>query len=89
MDFGMMTKKSQSLSINTIIVAALALVVLVILILVFTGKIKDFSSTLESCAAKQGDCLSKTACTGTKVKIPNTECEKTSGNICCIQVLGT
>ena len=85
----MLTKKSQSLSINTIIVAALALVVLVVLIMVFTGKIRIFSSTLESCAAKQGECLSKTECTGNKVQIPNTECDKTAGKICCVQILAT
>ena len=38
-----MNKKSQSISINTIIVAAIALAVLVVLFIVFTGRFKIFS----------------------------------------------
>ena len=38
-----MFKKSQSISINTIIVAAIALAVLVVLFMIFTGRFKIFS----------------------------------------------
>ncbi|MBI2557967.1 hypothetical protein HYW20_01485 [Candidatus Woesearchaeota archaeon] len=38
-----MLKKSQSISINTIIIAAIALAVLVVLFIVFTGRFKIFS----------------------------------------------
>lgn len=38
-----MRKKSQSISINTIIIAAIALAVLVVLFIVFTGRFKIFS----------------------------------------------
>ena len=38
-----MHKKSQSISINTIIIAAIALAVLVVLFVVFTGRFKIFS----------------------------------------------
>ena len=38
-----MLKKSQSISINTLIVAAIALAVLVVLFVVFTGRFKIFS----------------------------------------------
>ena len=40
-------KKSQSLSINTIIIAAIGLAVLVVLFLVFTGRFKIFSEGIE------------------------------------------
>ena len=36
-------KKAQSISINTIIVAAIALIVLVVLIAIFTGRLGDFN----------------------------------------------
>ena len=38
-----MNKKGQSISINTIIIAAIALAVLVVLFIVFTGRFKIFS----------------------------------------------
>ncbi|MDP3766222.1 MAG: hypothetical protein Q8R04_06950 [Nanoarchaeota archaeon] len=38
-----MFRKSQSISINTIIIAAIALAVLVVLFVVFTGRFKIFS----------------------------------------------
>ena len=39
-----MDKKSQGISINTIIIAAIALIVLVVLIAIFTGKIGGFTA---------------------------------------------
>lgn len=38
-----MSKKGQSISINTIIIAAIALAVLVVLFVIFTGRISLFS----------------------------------------------
>ena len=38
-----MSKKAQSISINTIIIAAIALAVLVVLFVIFTGRISLFS----------------------------------------------
>ncbi len=40
------TKKGQSLSLNVIIVAALALIVLVVLIAIFTGRISIFDRSV-------------------------------------------
>lgn len=42
-------KKSQGLSLTTIIIAALVLIVLVLLILIFTGRINMFRSEVETC----------------------------------------
>lgn len=85
-------KKSQGMPINVIIVAALALIVLVVLAAIFTGRVKIFSESLQSCTAKQGSCE---LYSGTQPKCPssnqamitNTDCEK--GKICCIQVFDT
>jgi len=45
-----MQRKSQSISINTIIIAAIALAVLVVLFLVFTGRFKMFSEGVRESA---------------------------------------
>ncbi|MBI2647287.1 hypothetical protein HYW99_02315 [Candidatus Woesearchaeota archaeon] len=50
-----MAKKGQSISINTIIVAAIALAVLVVLFAIFTGRMGSFSrgvSETDTCAQK-------------------------------------
>jgi len=50
-----MNKKGQSISINTIIVAAIALTVLVVLFAIFTGRLGIFSTGVkdtDTCAQK-------------------------------------
>ena len=42
-----MHKKAQSISINTIIIAAIALAVLVVLFVIFTGRFKIFSEDVD------------------------------------------
>ncbi len=84
--------KSQSISINVIIVAVLALIVLLVVAAIFTGRIKIFSEALESCSSKQGKCESGLICPENAVKVkakcPETDEEKNKGkNICCVQVI--
>jgi hypothetical protein len=79
-----MLKRKADLSVNVIIVAALALVVFVVLAAIFTNKTRDFSSTLSSCTSKQGQCLA--SCEGGSM-IGNTDCEKEKpGTSCCVKV---
>lgn len=50
-----MSKKGQSISINTIIVAAIALAVLVVLFAIFTGRLGGFTKGVQetdTCAQK-------------------------------------
>lgn len=42
-----MDKKGQGLSLNTIIIAALALIVLVVIVMIFTGRIGIFSTGVQ------------------------------------------
>ena len=42
-----MPRKAQSISINTIIIAAIALAVLVVLFVIFTGRFKIFSEDVD------------------------------------------
>jgi len=90
----MRNRKSQGLSLNVIIVAAIVLVVLIVLWSIFTGKIGGFSKELQEC---RGQCLSEDVCKYPKgVKDPQAECGNRinlgvgyyqwnlGGNVCCI-----
>lgn len=92
--------KKADLSINLIIVAIIALLVLVVSIFIFSGKMKIFGNSSDSCASKGGkctssgytsDCIKFGTCecpesVGTNaIFISGTDCEKNSA-ICCKQV---
>lgn len=53
-------KKAQGISINVIIVAAIALLVLVILSVIFIGRLGTFSSSVGECENKGGSCVLST-----------------------------
>ena len=85
--------KSQGMPVNVIIIAALALIVLVVLAAIFTGKLRIFSTTLESCAAKQGECDVGPLCPTNKAMVTGTNCPETAQDkqspkkgICCVTV---
>jgi len=52
-----MSKKAQGISINVIIVAAVALLVLVVLSVIFLGRLGIFGSQVGQCENKGGQCL--------------------------------
>ena len=56
-------KKSQGLSLNTIIVGLIVLVVLVVLIAIFTGSFTKFSIGATSCSSSGGVCTLATSIT--------------------------
>lgn len=45
-------KKAQGMSLNVVIIAAIALIILVVLVLIFTGKTKFFSKTATDTSAQ-------------------------------------
>lgn len=51
-----MSKKGQSISINTIIIAAIALAVLVVLFYIFTGRLGSFSKGVGETASCENSC---------------------------------
>jgi hypothetical protein len=55
-------KKAQSISINTIIVAAIALIVLIVIILIFTGNLRGFRENTDSCIKNGGECIPEGTC---------------------------
>ncbi|MBI2647080.1 hypothetical protein HYW99_01265 [Candidatus Woesearchaeota archaeon] len=90
-----MNKKGQSISINTIIIAAIALAVLVVLFVIFTGRIGIFSkgvgetaSCENACKAigmTRGDTSSKLLCDEDKTRkyIPGTYSDIGTPYCCC------
>ncbi|NTV22836.1 MAG: hypothetical protein HGA85_00485 [Nanoarchaeota archaeon] len=52
-------KKAQSISINTIIVAAIALVVMILVIVIFTTNITGFRRSAGSCQSQRGVCIAQ------------------------------
>ena len=52
-------KKAQGLSVDTIIIAAIALLVLVILSVIFIGRIGTFGQSADRCENKGGRCFSE------------------------------
>ena len=80
-------RKSQGLSINVVIIIALALIVFVVLTAIFTGRVRIFSQTLEDCESKQGRC--DIGCKVNEAKITGAKCSTKEKPICCIQILDT
>ena len=86
-----MHNKGQSISINTIIIAAIALAVLVVLFIVFTGRFKIFSEAVGETASCQNSCkslamspsqsLNKESCSGTYA--PGSYKDVPPGSVCC------
>ena len=54
-----MPKKGQGMSMNVIIIAALALIVLVVLGVIFMGKTASFRKQTDTCSANAGTCIDK------------------------------
>jgi len=67
MAFRNLNSKSQGISLNTIIIAAIALIVLVVLVAIFTGRMGIFIKETDKC---KGICYdTKEQCSGTYDKV--------------------
>lgn len=82
-------RKAQGLSMNTIIIAALALLVLTVLAMVFMSRSSIFVSESGKCTTNGGVCTSaEDGCPDGMVRAPQDgtmSCEDSGeGDICCI-----
>ena len=68
------------MSIQLVVVAAIALIILVVVVLLFTGKFKVFGTGLQKCSNKNGICES--ACESNEAKLPDTDCPQ----FCCVDL---
>ena len=92
-----MRKKAQGLSMNVIIIAAIALIVLVVMVAIFTGRMGNFARETDSCERNKGMCLDASdplACIGTydsKIskpcyKLENSKTVVDTDKMCCISI---
>jgi hypothetical protein len=78
-----MAKKAQGISMNVIIIAAIALLVLVILSVIFIGRMGSFGRETGNCASQGGSCTTEPFCPTGSIQRDLT-CPE--GQICCIDV---
>ncbi len=80
-----MAKKAQGLSLNTVVIAAIALLVLIIIASIFSGKLSLFSTDTRLCENKgdRAHCVDAEECPAGEAKVgdfSNTNCRKS----CCL-----
>lgn len=77
-----MNRKGQSISINTIIIAAIALAVLVVLFYIFTGRLGMFSKGIGETASCENSCkalgMRLGARTGVSLQDATEDCKRQS-----------
>jgi len=71
--------KKAELSIEFIVLAALALIFFFVVAIVMTGKIGSFSSSLSDCKNKGGECVKEGTCYATESGFT---CDE--DNVCCL-----
>ena len=82
-----MLNKKGDLSINIVIVAAIALIVLIVMIAIFVGRTGTFVKVMDDCP---GTCVdSKDQCQGEYQKIDNFKNCPGENEVCCITILRT
>ncbi len=86
-----MKKKAQGISMNVIIIAAIALLVLVVLSIIFLGRMGSWSQNVADCETKGGVCAPQgtscgeagTSVEGYPVPYPGWKCGE--GESCCVK----
>ena len=71
-----MAKKGQSISINTIIIAAIGLAVLVVLFAIFTGRLGKFTLGVEKTDTCEQKCISLNMDTGVHPQSDSKTCSQ-------------
>ena len=80
-----MNKKAQGISMNVIIIAAIALLVLVILSVIFIGRMGRFGEQTGGCAQQGGKCYGNDVGCG-EGEIPFDAKCAAEDQMCCIRV---
>jgi hypothetical protein len=83
-----MNKKGMELSVNIIVIAAIAMVVLIIIVAMLVGKMNLFASSSDTCENNGGNCVLRSPGCGTyqtEQTGRNYQCTD-SGDICCVGV---
>jgi len=88
----MLNKRAQGISINTIIIAAIALLVLVIVAVIFMYRMGYFTHESTDCKQFRGSCEYGRKCPDGQYKHPTAVCYLDNGDIdrnnaCCVRDL--
>lgn len=65
----MTSRKAQGLSMNFVVVLAIALIVMVIIIGIFASRSSEGNKNLKGCEARNGVCVSGTSCSGSDASL--------------------
>ncbi|MBR9676957.1 hypothetical protein GOV04_02355 [Candidatus Woesearchaeota archaeon] len=81
-------KKAQGLSMNVIIVAALALIVLVVVTIIFTSNVRNANRGLNACESKGQGATCRPTCEPSEVSVGAADCKDRdeANNFCCLPV---
>jgi len=83
------SKRAQGISINVIVIAALALLVLVVLAMIFTGKLGGWTKAQNECSSNGGLCVSDASqCTGENAQVMSRYTCPNAGEVCCLTLEG-
>ena len=80
-----MNSKGVELSINVIVVIAIALMIAVVFFIIFTSQSGEFNKTILSCELKGGTCVKQGECQNQKT---SWSCPKKELPECCVNNLG-
>jgi hypothetical protein len=85
----MLRKRAQGISLNTIIIAAIALLVLVIVSVIFMGRMGLFTRNSNDCLRQDGKCMDR-ACEEGYIQHPSAVCytggEPDEYQVCCVKM---
>ncbi len=81
MKLNMKGKKAQGMSMDTIIVAAIALIVLIVIVMIFTGKIGKAREETEKASAGFGADVCKVPGTTRECASSDAECSQRGGSV--------
>ena len=81
-----MNRKAQGISMNVIIIAAIALLVLVILSVIFIGRMGGFGKATANCESQGGRCLPPPCSQYDLTPYTTLSCGEDTDNVCCLPV---
>ena len=76
--------RAQSLSINTLIIAALAILVLIIAAAMYNKYWRNSDDTISNCENMGGKCIATTSCADAGYKSTNFVAKCGTGELCCM-----
>lgn len=79
-----MNRKAQGMSVNMIILIVLGLIIIGVLVFMLSGKVKQFGTSTNSCAEKQGTCVAQASeCQGPIIGAMDCAKQKGENAVCC------